>query len=58
MAADLIGFKGPTSIKVVFHVIIPKHLWEWDESSFVFVRFGCENLGGWSQNIGTFSSCR
>ena len=42
------------SIKVVFHVIIPKPHWEWEQTSKVFLRFGCEQLGSWGANVGPF----
>ncbi len=40
--------------EIVFHVIIPKPHWEWDKTSRVFLRFGCEELGSWNLNIGLF----
>ncbi|XP_064404373.1 E3 ubiquitin-protein ligase RNF213-like isoform X3 [Halichondria panicea] len=42
------------SLDVVFHVIIAKPVWEWDDESKVFLRFGSKHLGGWKRNIGNF----
>ncbi len=41
------------TVNIVFHAIIPKLFWEWDEKSFVSLRFGNPKLGGW-KDIGTF----
>ncbi len=45
---------GNQGIKLVFHVIIPKQFWEWDENSFVSLRFGNPELGSWENNYGDF----
>ncbi len=47
------GNQGIT-VKLVFHVIIPKQFWEWDEESFVSLRFGNSELGSWEKNCGDF----
>ncbi len=41
-------------VKIIFHVIIPKHFWEWDEKSYVSLRFGNHELGFWEKNYGDF----
>lgn len=44
----------PSACKVVFHVIIPKQYWEWDDKSKVFIHFGHSRLGNWLVDIGNF----
>ncbi len=51
---NLRGFNGRRLIDVVFHVIIAKPFWEWDQKSRIFLQFGGIDLGNWEQNIGTF----
>ena len=40
------------SINVIFHVIVPLDIWEWDETSQICLRFGHPDLGGWGFNCG------
>ena len=47
------GNQGAT-VNLVFHVIIPKQFWEWEEKSFVSLRFGNPELGNWATNLGDF----
>ena len=35
-----------------FHAVIPKDVWEWDESAKVYMRFGIPELGNWETNQG------
>ncbi len=42
------------TVNLVFHVIIPKQFWEWEEKSFVSLRFGNPELGSWEKNYGSF----
>ena len=42
------------SITMIFHCIIPKLLWEWDETSCMYMRFENSALGNWRHNIGEF----
>lgn len=44
------GFLLPDeeSIKVTFHVILPLHFWEWDNTSKIGILFGHPGLGGWN----------
>ena len=45
------------AIKISFHVIVPKCVWEWDDSSSIHIQFGHKNLGYW-QNCGEFYESR
>ena len=46
------------SIKITFHAIVPKPLWEWDETSCMHIRFGHKDLGDWKHNVGDFREIR
>ncbi|XP_064403130.1 E3 ubiquitin-protein ligase RNF213-like isoform X2 [Halichondria panicea] len=48
------GNQGAT-VNLVFHVIIPKQFWEWDDQSYVSLRFGNPELGSWKKDCGDFS---
>ena len=37
---------------VVFHAVLPTDLWEWDNDSEVYIRFGHRNLGAWHCDCG------
>ena len=58
--SDLPGLTAPPdqAITVTFHVIVPKPLWEWDDSSSIHMRFGGKKLGDWKQNVGHFDTSR
>ena len=58
--SDLAGLKAPpgNSIKVTFHVIVPKPLWEWNEASCIRIRFGHKDLGKSICNVGEFIETR
>ena len=45
------------SVKLTFHVIIPKTFWEWDSYSDVHIRFGHKKLDYW-KDCGTFKQIR
>lgn len=47
-----------TSIVVTFHAVVPKLLWEWDDSSRMHIRFGHKDLGEWKHNTGVFMESR
>ena len=46
------------SILVTFHAIVPKPLWEWDDSSSMHIQFGHRDLGEWQHNTGVFMEAR
>ena len=42
-------------LQVIFHAILPPHVWEWtEEESHLYVRFGSELLGEWNRDWGDF----
>jgi hypothetical protein len=45
------------SVKLIFHVLVPKPCWEWDSTSAMFVRFGHLKLGPWT-DCGKFEEIR
>ena len=45
------------SVKLTFHVLIPKTLWGWDSKSTVHIRFGHNTLGNWT-DCGNFRETR
>ena len=53
------GLAAPTerSVRLTFHVLIPKTFWEWDSNSHVRIRFGHLKLGEWS-DYGDFQEVR
>jgi hypothetical protein len=46
------------SIAVTFHCIVPKHMWEWDDTSVMYIRFEGDALGNWKHNLGKFQQGR
>ena len=46
------------SVAVTFNVIIPLNYWLWDDRTQVNLRFGDPRLGGWKNDVGTFSVLR
>ena len=52
------GLNAEDSIKVTFHCIVPQHLWEWDETSCIHMRFEGDALGNWKHNLGNFKKGR
>ena len=47
-----------TSVKLVFHAIVPLPYWEWDNKSRIYIRFGHPKLGDWDYNCGEFEVVR
>ena len=47
-----------TSMKLVFHVILPLPYWEWDKASHMHIRFGHSKLGDWKVDCGDFEKAR
>ena len=49
------GFAAPTnqSVRLTFHVLVPKTCWEWHSKSTVCIRFGHLRLGDW-EDCGEF----
>ena len=46
-------------LQVIFHAILPLHVWEWTEGdSHLYVRFGSDLLGDWNRNWGEFQVSR
>ena len=56
------------SMIVVFRAIVPLSIWEWDEKSKIYIRFGHDSFGNWNFDAGpgkeircssmcVFSSC-
>jgi hypothetical protein len=45
------------SVKLTFHVLVPKAYWEWDSTSAMFIQFGHPKLGPWT-DCGTFQEVR
>ena len=46
------------SVKLIFHALVPKACWEWDDSTTVMcIRFGHPKLGPWT-DCGTFQEIR
>lgn len=43
------------SVTVTFHVLLPKHIWEWNAKSRMFIRFGDWQLGNWKYDCGPFN---
>jgi hypothetical protein len=41
------------SVKLTFHVLVPKTCWEWDSKTSMHIRFGHLKLGPWT-DCGTF----
>ena len=37
---------------VIFQAMIPKDIWEWNESAEVYMRFGVPKLGNWEHDYG------
>ena len=44
--------KDKNTISIVFHAVIPKDVWEWDEDARVYMRFGVHELGNWDYDYG------
>ena len=57
-ASTLPGLNAKRSVAVKFHCILPKILWEWDESSHIYMRFEGADLGNWEVDIGSFLELR
>ena len=53
----LIGNPGEMT-SVIFHTLLPVSLWEFDETSEVFIRFGSDKLGKWNCDIGPMKKHR
>ena len=53
----LIGNPGEMT-SVIFHALLPVSLWEFDETSEVFIRFGSDKLGEWNCDIGPMKISR
>ena len=48
------GLKGGNHemTTVVFHALLPTGLWEFDDTSSIYIRFGSPVLGNWHCDIG------
>lgn len=40
------------SMPVEFHAIVPLDLWEWDQDSKIYMRFGYSEFGDWEHDVG------
>ena len=40
------------SMRVAFHAIVPLDIWEWDDSSRIYIRFGHTKFGKWKHDAG------
>lgn len=56
--SDLAGLNTEHSIAITFHCILPTMLWEWDETSRMYMRFEAPDLGKWEDNVGEFRKGR
>ena len=45
-------------VRVVFHALLPSKLWEFDETSEVYIRFGCDKLGAWTFDHGPMKALK
>ena len=54
------GFNPPPekSFKVIFHVLLPKAVWDWDTTSHLHMRFSHPRLGEWKEDVGEFTVTR
>ena len=43
---------------VIFYALLPVSLWEFDETSEVYIRFGSDKLGDWNCDIGPMKILR
>ena len=43
---------------VIFHALLPVSLWEFDDTSEVYIRFGSDKLGEWNCDIGPMKISR
>ena len=41
-----------TNVSVTFHVLVQLSAWNWDDKSFMTIRFGDPRLGGWDNDTG------
>lgn len=56
---DLMGLKASErSTAVTFHAIIPKAIWEWNDTSHLHIQFEGPALGEWKHNVGVFKQSR
>lgn len=46
------------TFRVVFHVLIPKDVWGWNNKTKVHLQFGHFKLGKWEAPIGEFECIR
>ena len=46
------GLQTKGFITVTFHVIVHKPIWDWDESTAMYIRFGHQDLGNWNYDCG------
>ena len=53
---DTSGFQPPPdrTMKVTFHVLLPKEAWNWEKESCLCLQFDHPNLGQWKEDIGEF----
>ena len=59
-AVPLVGSNVPYGLKpsieqnmnVVFFAIVPLAIWEWDENSVMYIRFGHAGFGNWRFDAG------
>ena len=60
MEVDTTGFLPPSekTLKVTFHVLLPKDVWNWDQTSSMHMRFSHPKLGAWNKDVGKFTNKR
>ena len=48
------GFKPSNehSMTVAFYAIVPLDIWEWDDKSGIYIRFGHHHFGNWRFDAG------
>ena len=49
------GYAQADSIAVTFHVLLPYHVWGWNERKKLVMYFGGQNLGNWRAGVGDFT---
>ena len=40
------------SMMVIFRAIVPLDIWEWDDQSKIYIRFGHPKFGNWKVDVG------
>lgn len=55
---ELEGLNGRHSVAVTFHCFLPRHIWQWDGESQMYMRFEGRELGNWKMNVGEFKQQR